>query len=265
MPLRRERLAENIMHFARVLRAAGLPVGPAKVIAALDAVEAVGVEHREDFRAALQAVFIERHEQQALFEQAFELFWRNPRLLERMLQLLLPRVYGRVVPHDAEAPLPARLAEALAPPKTDRDTVEGRSGDRARRRVDVLAARSAAGQGFRVDERRRAGAGQGDDRAARPAAPRTADAAHRRRAARLDGRPARDASRHGLGARGGDAAGVAPAAPPSAAAGRAVRHLRLDGPLFAHAALFPARDHQRSRSRARRSCSARGSPTSPAI
>ncbi|MEP6944012.1 MAG: VWA domain-containing protein [Betaproteobacteria bacterium] len=124
MPLRRERLAENIMHFARVLRAAGLPVGPAKVIAALDAVEAVGIEHREDFRAALQAVFIERHEQEVLFEQAFELFWRNPRLLERMLQLLLPRVYGRVVAPDAEAPLPARLAEALAPPKTDRETAK---------------------------------------------------------------------------------------------------------------------------------------------
>src|SRR5208282_3559392 len=91
-----ERLAENILHFARVLRAAGLPVGPAKVIAALEAVQAVGVEQREDFRAALESVFIERHEQQVLFDQAFELFWRNPRLLERMLRLLLAKVYGRV-------------------------------------------------------------------------------------------------------------------------------------------------------------------------
>ena len=113
----RARLAENIMHFARVLRAAGLPVGPAKVIAALEAVDAVGIENREDFRAALQSVLIERHEQQALFDQAFELFWRNPRMLERMLQLLLPRVYGRVPRDEAEAPLPARLAEAMAPPE----------------------------------------------------------------------------------------------------------------------------------------------------
>jgi uncharacterized protein len=112
----RERLAENIMHFARVLRAAGLPVGPAKVIAALEAVEAVGVENREDFRAALESVLIERHEQKALFDQGFDLFWRNPRLLERMMQLLLPRVYGRVPRDEAEAPLPARLATALTPP-----------------------------------------------------------------------------------------------------------------------------------------------------
>jgi len=113
------RLAENILHFARVLRAAGLPVGPAKVIAALEAVQAVGVEHREDFRTALESVFIERHEQAALFDQAFELYWRNPRLLERMMQLLLPKVYTRAPRPEAEAPLPARLAEALAPPRSD--------------------------------------------------------------------------------------------------------------------------------------------------
>jgi uncharacterized protein with von Willebrand factor type A (vWA) domain len=112
-----ERLAENILHFARVLRAAGLPVGPAKVIAALKAVEAVGIEQREDFRAALASVLIERHEQQSLFDQAFELYWRNPRLLERMMQLLLPKVYARTPRADAEAPLPARLADALAMPR----------------------------------------------------------------------------------------------------------------------------------------------------
>ncbi|HEX7271813.1 MAG TPA: VWA domain-containing protein [Casimicrobiaceae bacterium] len=113
----RERLADNVLHFCRVLRAAGLPVGPAKVIAALEAVEAVGVERRDDFRAALESVLIERHEQRTLFDQAFELFWRNPRLLERMMQLLLPKVYGRTPRSEVEAPLSARLAEALSPPR----------------------------------------------------------------------------------------------------------------------------------------------------
>ena len=108
---------DNILHFVRVLRVAGLPVGPAKVIAALEAVEAVGIENRDDFRAALESVLIERHEQLPLFDQAFELFWRNPRLLERMMQMLLPKVYGRVPRDEAEAPLPARLAEALSPPR----------------------------------------------------------------------------------------------------------------------------------------------------
>jgi len=121
-PAGKARLAENILHFARVLRAAGLPVGPAKVIVALEAVQAVGVEQREDFRAALESVLIERHEQQALFDQAFELYWRNPRLLERMMQLLLPKVYTRMPRADAEAALSARLADALVPPRVERET-----------------------------------------------------------------------------------------------------------------------------------------------
>ena len=35
--------AENVTHFARVLRGAGLPVGPDRVLAALEALEAVGL------------------------------------------------------------------------------------------------------------------------------------------------------------------------------------------------------------------------------
>ena len=79
------RLADNILYFVRVLRAAGLPVGPAKVLDALAAVEAVGVENRDDFREALAAVVVSRREHLVLFEQAFDLFWRNPRLLEKLL------------------------------------------------------------------------------------------------------------------------------------------------------------------------------------
>jgi uncharacterized protein with von Willebrand factor type A (vWA) domain len=125
----RARLADNILHFARVLRAAGLPIGPAKVIVALDAVEAVGVGNRDDFRAALESVLIERHEHKVLFDQAFELFWRNPKLLERMMALLLPKVRGRVPVDQAQAPLPARLAEAMAPPPRRDLDVEGEEID----------------------------------------------------------------------------------------------------------------------------------------
>jgi uncharacterized protein len=109
------KLAENVLHFVRILRATGIPVGPAKVVDALAAVHAVGVANRVDFREALAAVLVSRHEHLALFEQAFELFWRNPRLLERMMAALLPRVAGRM-PHDGAPPMPARLAEAMLPP-----------------------------------------------------------------------------------------------------------------------------------------------------
>ena len=93
--LPRGRLAENVLHFVRLLRAAGLPVGPAKVLDALAAVEAVGLDNRNDFREALAAVLVSRHEHLALFEQAFDLFWRNPKLLEKMVAALLPQVLGR--------------------------------------------------------------------------------------------------------------------------------------------------------------------------
>src|SRR5689334_24378431 len=98
-------LADNVVYFVRMLRVAGLPVGPAKVIDALAAVEAVGVDNRTDFREALAAVLVSRHEHQALFEQAFDLFWRNPRLLERLLSALLPRLRAP----SNEPDLPARL------------------------------------------------------------------------------------------------------------------------------------------------------------
>src|SRR5438094_2967094 len=87
-------ISENIVHFARLLRAAGLTVGPDRVLQAMAAVEAVGLERRDDVHAALSAVMIDRHEQQAIFDAAFAAFWRDPKLLEQMMLLLLPKVSG---------------------------------------------------------------------------------------------------------------------------------------------------------------------------
>ena len=123
-------LADNVLHFVRVLRAAGMPVGPAKVIDAIAAIEAVGVANKTDFREALAAVLVSRHDQIILFEQAFDVFWRNPKLLEKMVAALLPRVYSRVDDVPAPPELPSRLAQAMLPPKLpesrpdDEDEVE---------------------------------------------------------------------------------------------------------------------------------------------
>jgi uncharacterized protein with von Willebrand factor type A (vWA) domain len=106
-------IAENIVHFARILRDAGMPVGQDRVLAALTAVEAVGLERRGDVHAALAAVMLDRHEQQALFDAAFDAFWRDPKLLEQLLLLLLPKVSGT----KAAMPRVNRLEEALAPPR----------------------------------------------------------------------------------------------------------------------------------------------------
>jgi len=110
------KLAENVMHFARVLRAAGLPVGPNKVIDALRALEVAGITRRDDFYWTLASVFLDKREQFELYDQAFHIFWRDPRMLERVMALLLPQAYGRVEDEEAPPP-PNRLAEALMPPR----------------------------------------------------------------------------------------------------------------------------------------------------
>jgi uncharacterized protein len=110
-------IAENIVHFARVLRSAGMPIGPDRVLAAMMAVEHVGLARRDDVHAALSAVMLDRHEQQALFDAAFDAFWRDPKLLEQLMYLLLPKISGR---GDRLTPSRAnRLAEALAAPKPE--------------------------------------------------------------------------------------------------------------------------------------------------
>lgn len=86
------KLLANIMHFARALRAAGLPIGPGRVIEAVRAVECTGMGNRDDFYWALHSVFVNRRDQRELFDQAFHVFWRNPRILERMMSMLLPQL-----------------------------------------------------------------------------------------------------------------------------------------------------------------------------
>src|SRR2546427_9672906 len=92
------RLAENVMHFARVLRAAGLPIGPDRVLDAVRAVEVAGVERRDDFYWTLAGVFLDRREQFEIYDQAVPIFWRDPTLLERVIARFRPQVYGRQPP-----------------------------------------------------------------------------------------------------------------------------------------------------------------------
>jgi uncharacterized protein with von Willebrand factor type A (vWA) domain len=117
------RLIANLMHFARTLRAAGLPVGPGKVIDAVTAVEQVGITDRRDFYWTLHAVFVNRPDQRQLFDQAFHLFWRNPELLKKMLALVLPQL-NIDMPQDQGAEMIRRLAEALHPDREPRDSGE---------------------------------------------------------------------------------------------------------------------------------------------
>jgi uncharacterized protein with von Willebrand factor type A (vWA) domain len=103
------KLAENVVHFARALRKAGVPVGPDRVMDGLRALELAGIENRDDFYWALASVFLSRREQFELFDHAFRLFWRERYLLDRALQ-------GSPIAAPANSSAdktPNRIAEAL--------------------------------------------------------------------------------------------------------------------------------------------------------
>jgi uncharacterized protein len=107
-------LAENVMHFARVLRHAGMPVGSDRVHAALQALLVAGLQSRRDFHAVLSACLLDRIEHKELFDQAFVLFWRDPDIEGRMRAMLLPKVQLQ----EGATPAPKenrRLADALFP------------------------------------------------------------------------------------------------------------------------------------------------------
>src|SRR5262249_34970843 len=70
---------------------------------------------RDDFHAALACVFVDRREQQELFDQAFHIFWRDPGMLERVMHLLLPKIYDRGSQLEEQPQPGRRRAQALFP------------------------------------------------------------------------------------------------------------------------------------------------------
>jgi len=139
-------LANNVLHFARVLRKAGLPVGTDRPLLALQALGIAGIGSRADLYAVLRACLIDRIEHRELFDQAFEAFWRDPELLEEVMRLLLPSGPGtssrrgpgarlREALYRSGARLPQRAAEVRDPPAAD-DAHRGSSDCERLRKVD---------------------------------------------------------------------------------------------------------------------------------
>ncbi|WP_027258488.1 vWA domain-containing protein [Leisingera aquimarina] len=106
------KLVQNLTHFARALRKAGLPVGPGRVLDAVQAVAAAGFTSRTDFYWSLHACFVTKPEQRVVFAQVFRLFWRDPRYLEHMMAAMLPAIRG-VQEDRAAKPAEKRAAQAL--------------------------------------------------------------------------------------------------------------------------------------------------------
>jgi len=105
-------LEANVVHFVRLLRRAGMVVGPGDTLDAERAVAAIDVMRREQFYAALHAVLVRDRADHELFDEAFRLFWRDPMGAESALALLLPQMKTPTT-----RTVSRRLSEAWKPPR----------------------------------------------------------------------------------------------------------------------------------------------------
>ncbi|MEP2980954.1 MAG: VWA domain-containing protein [Lentilitoribacter sp.] len=110
------RLVDNIIYFCRTLRRAGVPVAPSQIKDLIRAIEVVGFSKKSDFIETLRACLITRPEQMEVFEQVFNLFWRDPEFINKIMQTLLPFAQNK---QDEVAKLKAaenRAADAMTDP-----------------------------------------------------------------------------------------------------------------------------------------------------
>ncbi|MBV9247633.1 MAG: VWA domain-containing protein [Acetobacteraceae bacterium] len=112
-------LSANVMHFARLLRRAGLPVGPAETLAGQRALTMIDLGNRSEVRNALRAVMTHRHEHQPVFDHAFALFWRDPTAAEQAVAMALLEAQ-KEKKRDRAPPGSRRVAEAFATPRENR-------------------------------------------------------------------------------------------------------------------------------------------------
>ena len=116
-PLPDGKLVENIVHFARALRKAGVKVGSGQVETAIRAIDRLGFSHRIDFYHILRATLITRADHLEVFHQVFSMFWRDPEFLESLMHMLSPLLQDDAPPPDPGA-AQRRAEDAMgAPPK----------------------------------------------------------------------------------------------------------------------------------------------------
>lgn len=112
-PEQTEQFADNIVGFARALRAAGLPVGPGAVIDAMNALQVIDIGNRGDVFTTLEAIFVKRHEHALIFKQAFLLFFRASEEWKHMLDSVPLPDHARKKPQAGAR----RVQEAMSQPK----------------------------------------------------------------------------------------------------------------------------------------------------
>jgi uncharacterized protein len=123
MPAPGDAVVERVVDFGRVLREAGMEVGPGRLQDALRGLDVVGLRRRDDVYHTLRCTLVTRREELATFDAAFAAYWERPPRTET------PEI-GIETPH---------LEQSTAPPVAGRDS-DGAGDDRGEDATAVLAA-----------------------------------------------------------------------------------------------------------------------------
>jgi uncharacterized protein with von Willebrand factor type A (vWA) domain len=140
----------NLMIFVRLLREAGLRVGPERALLATEALAIVGLDHREDVRSGLAGVLVDAPEHRPVFDALFEAIFQ-PGLLEQALLgragEAVPGAASRAAPHmpaagnqdDGSSAMRfaanQRVARALASLRAERSAAAAAAPTQARERA----------------------------------------------------------------------------------------------------------------------------------
>jgi len=103
-------IADNVVGFARALRAAGVPVGSGAVIDAMNALQVIDIGNRGDVFTTLEAIFVKRRDHALIFAQAFALFFRAAQEWQHLLDSVPLPDHARKPP----PPASRRVQEAFS-------------------------------------------------------------------------------------------------------------------------------------------------------
>jgi uncharacterized protein with von Willebrand factor type A (vWA) domain len=108
------RLPQAIIHFVRILRRAGMALGPSHALLATEAATAVDISDRKQFYWALHATLVSRPDQREIFDQAFQMYWRSSSFLNKLVRIKIPLNDLYTSKEEPKQEVPKRLAEAFS-------------------------------------------------------------------------------------------------------------------------------------------------------
>ena len=97
------RLHDAIASFGRFVRQAGCDLGTGEIMNGVKAASCIDITNREDFKSALRSTFITSHKFIPVFDQLFDLYWRNPDRLENVSNILQKLYESRLAQAEMES------------------------------------------------------------------------------------------------------------------------------------------------------------------